>query len=158
MRQQQATGTEVYDVPPVSIPCLIIADMNGVVKEASPAIAPVLHWLPRDVRGKNVEMLIPERFREAHRAGLERFRTTMQPPWPERSIVTYALAKDGSEVPVAISLTSFPVGANDWLLSATVRRRHAVTDPPSGIYRNGGLMDRGRDAEPDDALSLGGGT
>lgn len=141
IRLQAATGDQLPEMPN-AMPCLIIAGADGVIREASPAIAPVLHWLPRDVRGKSIEVLIPERLRQAHRDGLERFRDTNQPPWPDRSIVTHALSKEGDEIPVTITLSSFPAGPTDWLLSATVRRRQASEQAgvsyqyEAGITRN----------------------
>jgi PAS domain-containing protein len=58
---QRLQGLAKDDAPAVSVPGLIITDIGGVIKEFSPSLTPLLHWLPGQVRGKNVSVLAPER-------------------------------------------------------------------------------------------------
>lgn len=122
-RLQIATG----DTPPASvIPGAIVADLDGNIKVATPALTLILHWMPNDLKGKNIEMIVPERLREQHRIGLKRIKDLGQPPWPEKTIITYALTKEGSEIPVAINLSSWQTQGGDWLLSAEIRPRQTT--------------------------------
>src|SRR3990172_6380142 len=57
-----------------------------------------------EVGGKNVTMLIPERFRNAHKAGLERFLKTGETRIIGRTVELNALRKDGTEFPIELSL------------------------------------------------------
>jgi PAS domain S-box-containing protein len=134
---QRLQGLAKDDAPPVSVPGLIIADINGVIREFSPSLTPLLHWLPAQMRGKNIVVLVPERLREAHTAGLARVAATGQPPWTERSILTHALTREGEEVPVSITLSGWQTEKGDWLLSAQIQKRSTV-EQPSGILKASG--------------------
>lgn len=130
-RQQQISGDVTGDIPG-----LVIADIHGTIMEFSPSLTPLLHYLPRDVRGKNVDMFIPDRFLGAHRKGMEGIRATDTPPWSERIILGYGITKEGTEVPVSITLSAWKTAKGEWLISATVRRR--LQDPAaSGILKTG---------------------
>jgi PAS domain S-box-containing protein len=134
---QRLQGLAKDEAPAVSVPGLIIADIGGTIKEFSPSLTPLLHWLPGQVRGKNVSVLVPERLREAQAAGLARVAATGQPPWTERSVLTHALTREGEEVPVTITLSGWQSDKGDWLLSAQIQKRSPV-EQPSGILKASG--------------------
>jgi PAS domain S-box-containing protein len=134
---QRLQGLAKDDAPAVSVPGLIITDISGVIKEFSPSLTPLLHWLPGQVRGKNVSTLAPERLREAQAAGLRKVAETGQPPWTERVVLTHALTREGEEVPVSITLSGWQTDKGDWLLSAQIQRRSPV-EQPSGILKASG--------------------
>lgn len=122
-RLQVATG----DTPPVtSLPGMILCDVNGIVKMLTPALVAILHWFPKDLIGKNVEAIIPERFKEKHRAGMKKIKETGQPPWSERTIIGYGLTKEGDEVPVSINLSAWKTDGGEWLISAEIRQRYSA--------------------------------
>jgi PAS domain-containing protein len=66
-RVQGATGTES---PASVLPAQITAGLDGIITQASPAVTPLLHYLAKELIGQNVEVLIPERYKIKHRAGL----------------------------------------------------------------------------------------
>jgi PAS domain S-box-containing protein len=134
---QRLQGLAKDEAPPVASPGLIIADIRGTVREFSPSLTPLLHWMPADVRGKNVSVLVPERLRERQAAGLKKVAETGQPPWTERSILTHALTREGEEVPVTITLSGWQTEKGDWLLSAQIQRR-SPAEQPSGILKASG--------------------
>jgi PAS domain S-box-containing protein len=134
---QRLQGLAKDEAPAVSVPGLIIADVNGTVREFSPSLTPLLHWLPAQMRGKNVSVLVPERLREAQAAGLKKVAETGQPPWTERSVLTHALTREGEEVPVTITLSGWQTEKGDWLLSAQIQKRSPV-EQPSGILKASG--------------------
>jgi PAS domain S-box-containing protein len=134
---QRLQGLAKDEAPPVSVPGLIIADIGGTIKEFSPSLTPLLHWLPGQVRGKNVSVLVPERLREAQAAALRKVVETGQPPWTERSVLTHALTREGEEVPVTITLSGWQTEKGDWLLSAQIQRR-SPAEQPSGILKASG--------------------
>jgi PAS domain S-box-containing protein len=134
---QRLQGLAKDEAPAVSVPGLIIADIGGTIKEFSPSLTPLLHWLPGQVRGKNVSVLAPERLREAQAAGLRKVAETGQPPWTERVVLTHALTREGEEVPVSITLSGWQTDKGDWLLSAQIQRR-SPAEQPSGILKASG--------------------
>lgn len=107
--------------PPVVVPGIIIADMEGVIRVSSPAITSLLHWLPEDLIGENINKMIPVKFQEAHNKGLDNVRVTGKPPWTSRVIVSKALTKEGEEVPVSIALKGWQTKpSGDWLINAEI--------------------------------------
>ncbi len=131
MKLLQATvrrlqGLAGDEAPSVVTPAIIIADLDGTIYDASPAIAPILHWLPKELRGKNVELLVPERLRQQHFLGLSKAKASGTPPWTEKAIVTHAREKDGGEVPVAINLYGWQDRTGNWLVSAEIKLRQAT--------------------------------
>jgi PAS domain S-box-containing protein len=54
------------------------------------------------------DLVVPERYRERHRAGLR--RAAEAPPTVHRSLFVEALRRDGMELPVEVTITSVPDG------------------------------------------------
>ena len=75
---------------------------------------------PQELEGKPIEVLVPERFRHAHRNDQAEFSRTRTPGrWGPGSTL-YARRRDGTEFPVDISLA--PIGDDDGsLVVAAVR-------------------------------------
>jgi PAS domain-containing protein len=66
------------EAPATVVPATLVAGLDGTILQASPAITPLLHWMAREVIGKNAETLLPERYRQALRDELA--RTPRRPP------------------------------------------------------------------------------
>jgi PAS domain S-box-containing protein len=121
------------DLPAITAPGVIVADINGMIQVASPSLTPLLHYLPHELRGKSVEVLMPDRYKADHRKALAAVGATGTPPWTERVILGEALTKEGEEVPVTISLSGWQTAKGDWLISAEIRaRRSSVSSVSSG--------------------------
>ena len=54
-------------------------------------------------------MIVPERYRDAHDRGLERFLRTGKGPMLNSRVELLALHRDGSEFPVEVSITAVRV-------------------------------------------------
>jgi PAS domain S-box-containing protein len=119
-RLQVRTGDES---PVTIVSAIVVADAHGIIMVSSPALTPILHWLPADLKGKSVEVLMPDRYKEKHRAALTSAMLRDTPPWPDRPLMVHALTKEGAEVPVSIALSGWRTEKGDWLLSAEVRLR-----------------------------------
>jgi PAS domain S-box-containing protein len=114
---------------------IMVANDKGTILAYSPSLTPILHYIPQEVVGKDVSMFVPERFRPDHQIGLRRVRELGQEPWPEKTIHTFALTKDGHEVPVAITLKGVLSGAepsSPLLICATIRERTGVKKESPG--------------------------
>ncbi|MFO7985630.1 MAG: PAS domain S-box protein [Desulfatiglandaceae bacterium] len=81
-----------------------------------------------DVVGQPVERIIPERYRKAHQEGMKRFLETGRKQIIGRTVELQALPKDGIEVPVEISLSTWQ-GDGRQIFGAIIRdisaRKHA---------------------------------
>lgn len=65
-------------------------------------------------------MIIPERYREAHKAGLKHFLATGEGPIFGKRIELSALRRNGGEFPIELSVAPIQLG-DAWLFSAFVR-------------------------------------
>lgn len=119
-RLQGLTG----DVPiGQDLPGLFITDIHGKIKEFSPSLTPMLHWLPGEIKGRNVRDLMVDEGDENVVRELTKLETTGRPPWDERVILTSAVNKRGDRVLVTASLTCWQTEKGDWMISVQLRRR-----------------------------------
>jgi PAS domain S-box-containing protein len=67
-------------------------------------------WPEAKALGKTLaDLIVPERYREAHKRGLERFLRTGRGPMLNSRVELLALHRDGSEFPVEVSITAVRV-------------------------------------------------
>jgi PAS domain S-box-containing protein len=97
-----------------SLDAIIVIDMAGRIVEFNPAAATTFGYSRNAAMGAKLdELIVPERYREAHQAGFERFRKTgAHHVIGAGRIEMAALRADGSEFPVEFSLgtTQSPEG------------------------------------------------
>jgi PAS domain S-box-containing protein len=94
---------------------------HGVVTYWNPSAVRLFGISKDEALGRPVaELIIPERFRAAHIAGLKRFLTDGTGPVLDRRIELAALRRDGSEFPVEMTISALPRDSG-WLFSAFVQ-------------------------------------
>ena len=92
-----------------ALDCVISIDHLGRIVEFNPAAERTFGWARADVIGRDMaRLLIPERLREGHRAGLERAAAVDVGEALERRMESTAIRADGSEFPIELSLTRLP--------------------------------------------------
>ncbi len=99
---------------------MIVADQSGVIQAVNVQTERLLGYPRGELLGQSIELLVPDAERGAHVAHRARFAAdpALRPMGVERDL--YARHKNGSEIPVAITLS--PVGTEDGLLiTAAVR-------------------------------------
>jgi PAS domain S-box-containing protein len=128
-RLQVRTGDEL---PPTLNEAQMLADGEGTITKVNVAAQMLFHYKEQDLVGKNVKVLIPERFHADHDRGLKRIKATGIPPLVERVILSYGLTKEGDEIPVAINLSAF-VSGGKWVFGASIRRRDEGQRPPESV-------------------------
>jgi PAS domain S-box-containing protein len=84
---------------------IIIADQTGHINFASNRIEAMFGHLPDELVGKPLSVLIPERYRDLHAGHLDRFMIDPTPRMMGTGLELRARRKDGSELPVEISLS-----------------------------------------------------
>jgi PAS domain S-box-containing protein len=88
-----------------SLDCIIGMDGEGRITEFNPAAEHCFGLRRGDVMGQPLaELIIPERFRAAHRAGLARFRETGEGAYLGRRVEITALRADGTEFPAELAI------------------------------------------------------
>ena len=92
-----------------ALDCIVTMDHAGNVTEFNPAAEQTFGFSREQVIGREMaELIIPERFRDAHRKGLARFLTATQSNLLGKRMEIYALHADGSEFPVELAIMRIP--------------------------------------------------
>lgn len=91
-------------VPPPEAPWLVADDRNRIVA-ASPAALALLGWQEEELVGQRLLVVIPRRLRERHLAGYTLSAVTGEGALLGQPLALPALARDGTEIPVTLTLT-----------------------------------------------------
>ena len=90
---------------------IITIDHRGIVTEFNPAAERTFgHTREAAVGRELAELVIPPGLREGHRQGLRRYLETGQAAVLDRRLELVGMRKDGSELPVELTITRIPVG------------------------------------------------
>lgn len=84
---------------------IVTIDATGIIQSASDSVERVFGWTPADLRGRNVNILMPEPHRSAHDGYLERYRATGRTNILNRTRRFDAVRKDGSTFPIELSVS-----------------------------------------------------
>src|SRR5205823_4498198 len=86
---------------------IISADIRGTIIFWNYAAEKIFGYSQDEVLGKPLTMIIPERYRERHRAGIARLQTGGEGRVIGRTVELQALRKDGAELPVELTLSAW---------------------------------------------------
>jgi PAS domain S-box-containing protein len=89
---------------------IILADGAGNIIAWNKSAQAIFGHSEAEVRDKPLTLLMPERYRDAHRMGLEQFRVTGKPRVIGRTVELHGMRQDGSEFPLELSLSSWQAG------------------------------------------------
>jgi PAS domain S-box-containing protein len=92
-----------------AIDAIISADHTGVIITWNSAATRILGYTEQEAVGQRLELVIPERFHEAHRAGMARFTETGDPHVIGSTVELSACPKEGEEIPIELSLSTWTV-------------------------------------------------
>jgi PAS domain S-box-containing protein len=89
-----------------ALDCVLVIDTEGRIVEFNPAAEACFGHHRDAVLGQPLsDLVIPERYRGAHRAGMERMKQGAAPRMLGRRVEMSALRADGSEFPVEMAIT-----------------------------------------------------
>lgn len=93
---------------------VVVSDADGRIWLWNEAATRVFGYGIDEVRGRNVRMLVPERMREQHDEGMQRFRESGSGPLIRAGVVLElpALRKDGTEIVVEMTLSLLAENGN----------------------------------------------
>ncbi|HEX9151341.1 MAG TPA: PAS domain S-box protein [Flavobacterium sp.] len=90
---------------------VIVIDSESNVLRWNPKAESVFGWKIAEVVGKHLyEFIVPERYRDEHKKGMEHFLTTGIGPILNKTYDIEAVNKEGTEFPVAISVSPIKTG------------------------------------------------
>jgi PAS domain S-box-containing protein len=105
----------------------IAIDSTGAIEEWNTQAERMLGWSRTEVLGRPLaELVIPQRYRDAHEAGLRRFLETGHGPVLNRRIEISALDRDDQEFPIELTIWPMQAGSrtffNAFLQDITERK------------------------------------
>lgn len=94
-----------------ALDAVITIDSKGTIVRWNRQAEAIFGWTAGEALGRKLsETIIPERFREAHERGIERFAATGKSTLLSRRFEMPGLRRDGSEFPVELAITPMLVG------------------------------------------------
>jgi PAS domain S-box-containing protein len=104
-----------------ALDCIVSIDEEDRILEFNPAAERTFGYRRQDVLGKRVaDLIIPERYRAAHLAGMRRLLDSGKSQLIGRRMELSALRADGSEFPIEIGVMMRSVGGR-WVITAYLR-------------------------------------
>ncbi|MCT4783835.1 bifunctional diguanylate cyclase/phosphodiesterase, partial [Exiguobacterium himgiriensis] len=103
-QQSKESETKFQSVIESANDAIIVADADRKIVEWNHGAENLFGHLAQDVIGSSITLIIPERFRDAHEAGMKRYHATREANVIGRTIELVGLRKDGSEFPLEMSL------------------------------------------------------
>jgi len=92
-----------------AIDAIISANHVGEIISWNQAATRILGFTEEEAVGQRLEIIIPERFHEAHRNGMKRYTEHGQAHVIGKTVELAARTKDGDEVPIELSLSTWLV-------------------------------------------------
>lgn len=86
---------------------VITADLESLIKSFNPGAETLFGWSESEVLGKPLTMLMPERYRERHLAGMARFRASGEGKILNQWLRLHALNRTGEEFPIELKISAF---------------------------------------------------
>jgi diguanylate cyclase (GGDEF)-like protein/PAS domain S-box-containing protein len=117
VRESQRLAEGLLESAPDAI---VVVDRDGIIQIVNRQTQELFGWERAELVGESLEKLLPARFRDRHPALREAYahEPLVRPMGPDIDLVAHR--KDGSEFPVAISLSPFET-QHGTLISAAIR-------------------------------------
>jgi PAS domain S-box-containing protein len=104
-----------------ALDAVVTINADGLITGWNPQAEVTFGWSIEEAIGKSlVQLIVPPKYREAHRTGLENYLLTGQGPVVNKRIEITALRRDGSEFPVELSVSPMQAG-DTFIFSAFIR-------------------------------------
>jgi PAS domain S-box-containing protein len=118
VRQSESRKTAVVES---ALDCILTINHEGILLEINSATESTFGYRREEMLGHEMaELIIPRRFREAHRRGMAHYLATREGPILRQRIEITALRKNGTEFPVELAVV--PIEQNGPpLFTATLR-------------------------------------
>jgi PAS domain S-box-containing protein len=92
-----------------AIDAIISADHMGKIVSWNNAATRILGYTSEDAIGQQLELIIPDRFHDPHRTGMQRVTAGGESHVIGKTVELFARTKNGTEVPIELSLSTWTV-------------------------------------------------
>lgn len=99
---------------------IILSDSKGIIVSWNKAAEIIFGYIEKEAINQRLELIIPQRFQEAHQKGMERFLKTNTPQVIGKTVELFGLRKSGEEFPIELSLSTLNKGKQRFF-SAIIR-------------------------------------
>jgi PAS domain S-box-containing protein len=89
---------------------IVVADAQQRITLFNPAAERTFGYQEHEVLGRNLQLIMPEEYRQKHAEGFARYLATRQSRVVGRSVELRGLRRDGTEFPVELSLSAVDLG------------------------------------------------
>jgi sigma-B regulation protein RsbU (phosphoserine phosphatase) len=118
-----------------ALDAIILMNANELITDWNPQAERVFGWARNEVLGLSLaETIIPPRYREAHRQGLQQFLNTGEGSILSKRIELSALHRDGHEFPIELTVSPLKVG-DSYVFSGFLRDLTERKDAEEAIRR-----------------------
>ena len=115
---KQRDYTAVFDASPDA---MLVVDADGVIRELNRQAVAMFGWSRQELEGSAIERLIPDASRDRHRRHRRRYGESPKPRPMGQGLELEALRKDGTTIPVEISLSPSRLGPDQDHVICAVR-------------------------------------
>ena len=106
-RSEEAFSAHLRDILDTALDASVSIDATSRITYWNRRAEEIFGWSQSDAIGQDLSMIImPDRYREAHRRGLRHFLATGEGPILGRRIEITALRRDGTEFPVELTVSA----------------------------------------------------
>ncbi|MEM8793949.1 MAG: ATP-binding protein [Pseudomonadota bacterium] len=103
--QLQAQRAQLAATIDTALDAIIIIDSNGVIIEFNPAATAIFGYTRDECVGQKMsDLIVPDRHKDAHEAGMDRFRRTRIGKILGTRVTIEAICKDGSEITIELAI------------------------------------------------------
>ncbi len=118
LKAQQTSEAQFHGLLEENPDVIVIVDRTGHINFSSNRIEAMFGYVPSELFGKPLSVLIPERYKDLHLGHLDRFMSDPKPRMMGVGLELRALRKDGSEFPTEISLSPHPTPNGSVVIAA----------------------------------------
>lgn len=101
---------------------IVLADTGGIIRRWNPSAERIFGHSPHEAIGRSLDIIIPERFRDAHWRGYRRALTEGRTKYVGESLPTRSVRKDGDTIYVELTFAIIH-GENAEVLRALAHAR-----------------------------------
>ncbi|MDH4186146.1 MAG: PAS domain S-box protein [Nitrospira sp.] len=94
---------------------IVVADEQGEIRSWNDAASKMFGYEEREVVGRSIQILMPERYREHHQRGYARISTESGAQVRGRLLEVHGLRKDGMEFPLECALATWQAGEHGFV-------------------------------------------
>jgi PAS domain S-box-containing protein len=105
--EAQKTRTQLQAISENSADAIMVIDADSRIMFANPAVEEYFGYTASELEGDRLTRIMPERYREDHRASMERYLETGERSVNWNNMEFPGLHRDGHEIPLSVSYAEF---------------------------------------------------